>query len=114
MVAQKNIIENITLAVSFVVDARLAVTSLKASFQVSFRISVISSPSPTSLWIYGIDSDGWSSYLAPSISQSLHHHHLPGKEPLDGRLAKEEEKYENESHLENEAGTGDKNLTFPG
>ena len=108
MVAQKNIIENIILAVSFVVDACLAVTFFKASFQVFFRVFVVSFPTPSSLWIQGIDCDGRSSYLAPSVSQSLHHHHLPGKEPFDGRLAKEVEKDENESHLENESGA------FPG
>ena len=114
MVAQENIIENITLAVSSVVDACLAATSLKASLQVFFRIPVISFPSPSCLWINSIDGDGRSSNLSPSISQSLHHHHLSCKELLDGRHAKEVKKDENENHLENKTGACDKNLAFPG
>ena len=103
-VAQKKIVENVTLAVSFVVNAFRAVILSKASFQVFFRISLVSPPSSKRLWISGIDGDGWSSDLPPTFSQSLHQHHLSCKIPLDGRHTKEVKKDENESHLENETG----------
>ena len=113
-VAQKKIVENVTLAVSFVVNAFRAVILSKASFQVFFRISLVSPPSSKRLWISGIDGDGRCSSLASSISQSLHHHHLPCQEPLDGRHAKEVKEDENESHLENHTGAFDKTSAFPG
>ena len=82
-VSQKNIIENIPLAVSFIVNANLTVIPLKAGFQVFLSISVISSPSSSRLWISSIDSDGRSSDLAPAVPQGLHHHHLLGKVTID-------------------------------
>ena len=66
-VAQKNITENITLAVSFVVNASLRVATLKASFQVFFRITILSSPSLTGLWISGIDVGSISVRKAASV-----------------------------------------------
>ena len=104
-VTQKNIIENITLAVSFIVNANLTVIPLKAGFQVFLSISVISSPSSSRLWISSIDSDRRSSDLPPAVPQGLHHHHLLGKVTIDCWCAKEIEKDEDERELENETGS---------